>query len=344
MHHQHFSRRSFLCASISAGLAHGIQSLATDAKQQAKSVLTVRGPIRANAFGIALPHEHIICDFIGAEKTANHRWNQDEVYQRMLPFTEELKEAGVSTFFDCTPAYIGRDPEVLKRLSTTTGLNIITNTGFYGGANDKYVPKHAYEMSVEDMANHWIQEFEHGIGATRIRPGFIKIGVDSIEKESSRLSSIDATIVQAAAKTSIKTQLSVTCHTGGGFAGVAALRMFKEHGGLASKFIVAHSDNHGLPINRKVADLGGWVSFDAISRRPLKQHLEIVPAMLAHRADRLLISQDNGWYSVGEPNGGNVRGYTNLIQSFVPALEKTGVSNDLIKRLLTTNPWNAFAI
>lgn len=343
MKHHRICRRSFVCGALSLGLTRSIKNLATPSTTSTKTIQTVQGPIEFETHGVALPHEHILCDFIGADSTGNHRWDQEEVYRRMQPYVQTLKQAGVSTFYDCTPAYIGRDPEILRRLSTKTGVHFVTNTGFYGGAQDKYVPKFAYKLSVEEMAGLWTKEFEHGIGETGIRPGFIKIGVDSIESEKAPLSKIDATIVQAAALVSHQTKMSVTCHTGGGFAGLAALRLFMEHGGTASRFIVAHADGHGLPINRKVADLDGWVSYDAIGRRPLKQHLETVPEMLSHRADRLLLSQDNGWYSAGEENGGEVRGYTDLFQTFLPALQKSGISPEQIQQLIQLNTWNAFA-
>ena len=60
--------------------------------------------------------------------------------KRMRPVLAQLKERGVTGFIDCTPAYIGRDPRVLKRLAQETGLHIVTNTGYYGGAGDKFVP------------------------------------------------------------------------------------------------------------------------------------------------------------------------------------------------------------
>ncbi len=175
--HQHLlTRRSLLCGALSVGVTQSIASLLGQEKVTTKTIQTVRGPINADAMGKTLPHEHILCDFIGADSTGDHRWNRDEVFDRMLPYVQELKRAGVTTFIDCTPAFIGRDPVILSRLSKATKMNIITNTGFYGGADDKYVPKHAYQMSSEDMATHWIREIEHGIGDTGIRPGFLKIG------------------------------------------------------------------------------------------------------------------------------------------------------------------------
>ena len=36
---------------------------------------------------------------------------------------------------------------------------------------------------------------------------------------------------------------------------------------------------------------------------------------------RILVSQDAGWYHVGEPGGGSYRGYTSLFTDFVPLLD-----------------------
>jgi phosphotriesterase-related protein len=68
------------------------------------TIQTVLGPIPVAAFGFALPHEHIMCDFIGAQETNRARWNIDEVTAAMLPPLLQLKERGVSGFVDCTGA------------------------------------------------------------------------------------------------------------------------------------------------------------------------------------------------------------------------------------------------
>ena len=74
---------------------------------------------------------------------------------------------------DCTPAYIGRDPRVLQKLARQTGLHILTNTGYYGGANDKFVPKHAYEESAAQLAARWVGEWKNGVEDTGVKPGFL---------------------------------------------------------------------------------------------------------------------------------------------------------------------------
>lgn len=324
------NRRCFLATVLAAT---GCQSI----RSRGPSIQTVLGPIRASDFGFALTHEHIMCDFVGAEKTGRHRWNVDEVVRTMRPHLEAVRKTSVTGFVDCTPAYIGREPRVLKQLAIDTGLHIVTNTGYYGGAKDKFVPKHAYTETEEQLASRWIAEWKHGIEDTGVKPGFMKIGVD--EAKDGQLSEIDAKLVRASALASVETNLAVVCHTGGASGGLAAAKLFS---GPKHKFIVAHSDGHGLDTNKQVADLGAWVSFDAISRKPIETHLKLVQAMIEHHSDRLLLSHDNGWYAVGEPQ--KIRGFTYLPETFLPALKNAGITDTLIRKLTIDNPAAAFAI
>jgi predicted metal-dependent phosphotriesterase family hydrolase len=306
-------------------------------------VQTVLGPIPASKLGTTLAHEHVMCDFIGAEETGRNRWEVRKVVDRMRPFLEQLKKRGVTGFIDCTPAYIGRDPRVLKELAEQTGLHVVTNTGYYGGANDKFVPRHAYEESPTQLSDRWISEWENGIENSGVKPGFLKIGVDEI-KEGAGLSAIDEKIVRASARTSRRTGLAVTCHTGGGPAGLAAAKLFIAEQGNPGRFIVAHADGHGLPLNEEVAALGAWVSFDGISRRPLEQHLKLVPALATKYPERVLLSQDNGWYWVGQENGGDVRDFNSLSDTFLPALRSAKVTETTIQQLTVRNPAAAFSV
>ena len=107
---------------------------------------------------------------------------------------------------------------------------------------------------------------------------------------------------------------------------------------------MAHSDGHGIQINLQVAEQGAWVSFDGVGRGSLEQHLKLVPAMLEKRADRLLLSMDSGWYSVGEADGGSVRDYNALTDVFLPAFRKAGATEAVVKKLMIDNPAAAFSI
>jgi phosphotriesterase-related protein len=327
-------RRDFLKLSA-LGLGGISGSPFTAASVPESPIMTVRGPIAPGKLGRTLMHEHVMVDFIGADKIAPGRYDPEEVFRTALPYLEKLKSLDCDTLVECTPNFLGRDPEILRRLSVATGLNILTNTGLYGAADDKYVPRFAFEETADQLATRWIREFEDGIPPSGIRPGFMKIGVDG-----GPLSEIDAKLVRAAARTHRRTGLTIASHTGDGRAALAQLDVLKEEGVNPSAFIWVHAQNESDPtVHRHAAELGAWVEFDGIAPQSVEKHVQLVLRMKhAGHLDRVLISHDAGWYHVGEPGGGTYRGYEALFTQFLPALRKAGASEDDVATLLVRNP------
>ena len=307
---------------------------------KAPLVNTVLGPIPATRLGQTLMHEHILVDFIGAERIAPGRYDAEEVFQIALPHLRKLKAAGCTTLVECTPAYLGRDPGLLALLARGSGLHLITNTGFYGAAGGKYVPRFAYSETAEELAERWSAEFEKGIAPSGIRPGIIKIGVDS-----GPLSEIDTKLVTASALTHLRTGLAIASHTGDGVAAMAQLAVLAQRGVSPSAFIWVHAQNEkDTSFHRRAATMGAWVEFDGIAAANLEKHLALAAGMKrANLLDRMLISQDAGWYHVGEPRGGDFRGYTFLFSDFLPALRKAGFDEQEVRKLLVENPRRALA-
>lgn len=305
--------------------------------------MTVRGPIPAAEFGKVLAHEHVMCDFIGADKTGRHRYDPEEVVKVMLPFLKAVKERGFSGFVDATPAYIGRDPQVLLRLSELTGLHILTNTGYYGAANDKFLPPHAFSETPDQLATRWVAEWREGINGTGIKPGFIKIGVDP-----GPLSDVDRKLVQAAARTHLQTGLTIACHTGEAKAALEVLEVVKSEGVDPSALIIVHADAIlDEQVHERLAREGAWVEYDAIGAKPISEHVRLITAMVRKGlGDRLLLSHDAGWYWVGEPEGGKdkIRPYTALMDELIPALKNAGMDESVLKKLLIDNPREAFTV
>ncbi|MCI0352019.1 MAG: hypothetical protein L0Z53_21580, partial [Acidobacteriales bacterium] len=317
-------RRQFLKtvpAGIAAASSFAAASFAT--ASPAAQVNTVRGERSPRALGMTLMHEHVLVDFIGAEKASPERYNSEEVFQIALQPLKALREAGCRTLVECTPAFLGRDPKLLERLARASGLHIITNTGFYGAANDKYVPALAYRESANELAVRWTREFREGIDGTSIRPGVIKIGVDP-----GPLSDIDAKLVRAAAKTHLQTGLAIASHTGDGVAAMEELEILRQEGVHPGAFIWVHAQNETKEqFHSNAARQGAWVEFDGISDKSAERHLQLIKRMAEQGLlDHVLISQDAGWYHVGEPGGGNYRPYTFLFVSFIPMLRQTGLS------------------
>ncbi|HZN12021.1 MAG TPA: phosphotriesterase [Blastocatellia bacterium] len=326
------NRRDFL---VSGTLAAAGATLAPRAQ-----VMTVRGPIDSGRLGLTLMHEHVLVDFIGADRVSRERYRSDEVFRVALPHLKRAAALGCRTLVECTPAYLGRDPALLKRLSSAAGLQIVTNTGYYGANRDLHVPAHAYQESPEQLAARWAAEFERGIEGTGVKPGIIKIGVDA-----GPLSEIDAKLVRAAALAHLKTGLTIGAHTGDGRAALAQLDVLAAAGVGPQAFIWIHAQSEkDTAMHREAAARGCWVEFDGVSRERTARHVELVTGLaVAGHLDRTLVSMDAGWYHVGEPGGGDYRGYVSLFEDFLPAL-RTQFNSAQLEQLLRGNPARALAL
>jgi phosphotriesterase-related protein len=283
-------------------------------------------------------HEHVLVDFIGAAQVSPSRYDADAVFKAVLPYLQQVRRLGCHTLVECTPAYLGRDPRLLRRLSAASGLNILSNTGYYGAANDKHLPAHAFTETAEQLAARWIREYEHGIDGTGIKPALMKIGVDG-----SPLSAVDAKLVAAAALTHRKTGLAIASHTGTGAAALAQLDLFESAGVPASAFIWVHAQSErDEAFHARAARRGAWVEFDGLSDAALAHHHGLVARMKGEGLlGHVLLSHDAGWYRVGEPGGGRFRPFDTLFTAFVPGLKGAGFTDAEVRQLLVENPRRA---
>lgn len=295
-------------------------------------VQTVRGPVDPKSLGVTLMHEHILVDFIGADRVSRDRYDPEEVFQVALPHLRRLRELGCQTLVECTPMFLGRDPVLLRRLSEASGLHLITNTGLYKAP---YLPAYAEAEDAGALAARWLAEVRDGIEGTGIRPGFIKIAANE-----GPLIPVQEKIVRAAARVSRAIGLPIASHTTQGKTALQELDLLAAEGVAADAFIWVHAHAEPDPgLHLRAARRGAWVEFDGIAPETVAQHVELVMAM--HRAGlsrRVLLSHDAGWYHVGEPGGGAYRGYDTLFTQFLPALRRAGGSEALEKQLLVTNP------
>lgn len=305
-------------------------------------IMTVRGPIDPNAIGNTLIHEHVLVDFIGAKLINSDRWNKDEVMDKVIPYLDEVKLAGCNTLVECTPNYLGRDVVLLEKLSSTTGLHIITNTGYYGGSDKKFLPDHAFTETADQLANRWINEWKFGIDKTGIKPGFIKTSVNP-----GPLSDISRKLVRAAAITHLKTGLTIASHTGPAVPALEQIEILKKERISPSAFIWVHAQaEQDNSQHAKAARDGAWVSLDGLNGdESVIEYADRIEFLRREKCiERVLLSHDAGWYEPGKPGGGNFRGYTTLFKKLLPELKKRNFTDSEIKNLIHTNPKNAFTV
>ena len=335
------TRRHFLQQGALAGAALHFHASKWIPDYTAGLIMTVTGPIEPGDMHFTLTHEHVLADFIGADNYSKDRYNPEEVYTIALPFLTEVKNKGCSSFVDCSPAYLGRDVKLLERLSKASGLHMITNTGYYGAVGEKFLPRFVYQETSEQIASRWILEFTDGIEGTNIKPGFLKTSVDKAP-----LSPTLRKIIDAAAITHLATGLTIGVHTGDGKAAVEQLEILKTRGVAPEARIWIHAQNEkDTRFHIDAAKKGSWVSFDGVNPKTIQENISYLQNMKNEKLlDHVLVSQDSGWYNVGEPKGGNYKNYTTIFTQLIPALEQNGFTKEEIDGLFINNPASAFTL
>lgn len=302
-------------------------------------VMTVRGPVPPAGLGVALPHEHLFSNF-GEAPAEPGVYNEAALLAAVIPSVAKARERGCGTIADATAAWFGRNPRLLRIIAGKTGLSILTNTGYYGAAQDRYVPELAYVESEEALAARWVQEYRAGIGQTGIRPGFLKIGVDGVG-----LSPIDAKLVRAAARAHRQTGLAIQVHTGNNVEGaMRQLAILKQERVRPEAWIWVHAnqvkDEAAL---KEAAQAGAWISLDGLDAGTMERHLELAVLMKQWgRLGQVLLSHDGNSFRAGGKRP--ARDYTLLFDVFVPRLASAGFSQEEIRHITVGNPARALAV
>lgn len=293
-------------------------------------VMTVLGPVRPSDLGLVLPHEHVMSIF-GAPPADDPGYDADRVAAAAVPYLRKVRELGCGTLAECTTERFGRDPALLARISRESGLHILTNTGCYAAAQDRYVASHALVEDAPALAARWIEEWRNGAGATGIRPGFIKIGVDD-----GPLSELDRKVVRAAALAHLATGLLIQNHLGNN-PGVARqiLDLLDREGVETSAWVWVHAHAvTDLDALRAAAERGAWLSFDGLSAQSAERHLALLDAARGWgRLEQVLLSHDGEAF---DRTGGS-RPFDYLLTGFLSRVPEA--------RLITVeNPARAFAV
>ena len=298
-------------------------------------VNTVSGKINPSQLGLTLTHEHIMSNF-GKSITDSDKYDTSSLLAQVIPYLKYLKTLGVESIVDCTANYFGRRTDLLKTISDSTGIRIITNTGIYGAANDKYIPSFAFDETAEYLSKVWIDEFENGIDNTPIKPGFVKLAFDD-----GTPSDIDTKLFKAGILTHLATGLTLAVHTGGNIEAVELqTKLLTEHKVHPSAWIWVHAntvtDDHVL---LAIAKKGAWISLDGVNMSNTKEYIDRILLFKEHNLlHKLLLSHDGNAF----PAGGPIRKFEAILVHLIPELLQSGLDDNDIDQLLVVNPREAF--
>ena len=153
-------------------------------------------------------------------------------------------------------------------------------------------------------------------------------------------------VLRAAAAASAATGAAVGSHTLAGWVARAQVDAFEAAGGSAERFVWIHAHREpDVAIHHAVARRGAWIEYDGIGEPGTDAIFVglVLQALDAGLGDRVLLSQDRGWYDPAQPGGGTPRPFTYLFERFLPMLSEAGVDGPTLDRLTRINPFAAFA-
>lgn len=302
-----------------------------------KQIYTTLGPKRREELGMILPHEHVFVDLRTPDQPGYGEAGIAEVVALMVPQIEAIRRQGVTLLVECTTGGVGRRADIDLAVSKAADFPIVVPTGNY---REPWIPAWIAEASESDLEQWMVSELTEGMEDTGVLAGWIKLsaGDDGITP-------LEARILRAAARASVRTNAVIGSHTIRGRVVMDQLDILQSEGCAAERFISIHTqEEKDFGLHRALVERGAWIEYDHVGRAPDQELVAmIMRALETGLGEQLLISHDLGWYDPAQPGGGIPRPYTHLVENLLPALTIAGVSQDAIRQLTEINPFEAFA-
>ena len=346
------TRREFLLRTTAAGvgaaaslrIAHAAKAeTSKDEPNLAHGVVeTVLGPLDVSKLGFTLSHEHVcyIPQGLFSDRTA--------AAARMVNKLKEAKAAGVDTIIDLTPADAWRDVRFGQEVARRSGMQILAATGF------RFAPESYKAQTVDQIAESYIREIEHGIEDTGIKAGVIKAAA-----VSATVTPAEEKGFRAAARASKATGVPIETHTDAGNRGGETQAAILEAEGInPARVSLGHSDDT-KDVNYLIglAKRGYTIGIDHVfygATKPAKSEPDYVTSLRqipwqqragyvkqlidAGFGDRIFLSND--WELEREQM--NPDGFLFNTRKSIPYLRQLGVSQRDIHAITVDNPRRFF--
>ena len=296
------------------------------------TIETVTGPIAREDVTCALAHEHLFVDFRGPADPEYGRVDGDEVRAGCERRLMEAREVGVDLLVDCTPIGIGRNVQLLRDLSRSTGIRIVCATGIYRALR----PPELASASGEELTDLFTRELTAGIDDTGVRAGFIKIATTDTGPTG------DETIVhRAGGRAAAATGVAIVLHSPRADAAEIVLRTLEAEGFDPARLVWAHAQESSLGENLRLAARGVVVSYDAIGTSDDQEMLDRISHLAAASCgDRIVLSSDSS-FVVRPADLAYERNLTYLHRTFASKVEAR-LGRELREAVTLGNVFRAF--
>jgi phosphotriesterase-related protein len=290
-------------------------------------------------------HEHIYVLSEGVYANFPHLWDREERIKQAAAALAEAKQHGISTIVDLTVLGLGRDVALARDVSRQSGVNVIVATGLY--TYDE-VPHYFQYRDIDHMVDLFVRDIDVGIQGTDIRAGVLKVATD----EKGVTQGVEK-VLRAVARAHRRTGVPISTHTHPATErGLDQQRIFKEEGVDLSRVVIGHSgDSEDIGYLEKLIGAGSTIGMDRFGiDRPLNTAQRVATiAKLCERghAGRMVLSHDTSCYidwfppEMLKPAVPNWH-FLHIPDDVVPALRKSGVTEEQIRTMTVDNPRRVF--
>ena len=246
---------------------------------------TILRDIQEDEIGITLPHEHICCYSEYLYQMGGDKYlDKNKLVECSIDYLKNLKEKyRLGTFIDCTPINIGRDVELLKKISEQSGVNIICATGFY--YTEELVLNNT---SVDDLSQYIV------LDAQKVNAGIIKCAV-----ENENISPFNEKLLRACAKAHLELNLPIVMHSNAkNKNGIKELEIILSEGVKPQAVTVSHlSDTLDVEYIKSVAENGCYIGLDRLYGNFTREYIDskiktIMDLFECGYGDKILLSHD----------------------------------------------------
>gem|GEM_PF-5928666 len=213
------------------------------------------GVLQAKNVKMAMAHEHMFTDFCGPDQDAYMDVNWSNKIGAAVENAEVLRGQGVNLVIEWTNIGIGRNVVALRSVSRQSEIHFVCPTGIHKDLKSPILAG----VPVATMAKHFVSELATGIDGTGIRAGLVKTSCN--ESGATR---IENGILRAAAIAAKETGAALGFHGPEAKTTRNVLKIMEKEGFNIDRFVWAHAQVPTLDDNKRLADRGVFLQYDAI--------------------------------------------------------------------------------
>lgn len=310
---------------------------------------TINGTIDTSEMGTTLMHEHIFVLNSSFSHAFSDWCDKEAAAQEFAKKMQRLKKYGLRTIVEATPINHGRDVQALRRAAELSGINILATTGMYFDET----PWMHLGVSPEYLSQFYIRDITEGMEGTDSRAAVVKCATD----QPFGLTESNKAMITAAGITSLQTGVPIITHANAQeHYGIAQADILIKMGVPAHRIYIGHVFSaNDLNYAEELLEKGVYIGCDQIGFPSLNSY-ENLAAMIAYLykkgyENQIFLSHDSAAISdfgvcmtplARSEQNPLVGDYSQVFEVFPQLLEKAGVPEKKIHKMLTENPQRYF--